>query len=196
MNRHSTHGRVAGRKPLLSRQHKVVHLNFTREHLNKPEAFWVPFPGQMSPKLNYLCTITGAMFGDKSTVYQEKNLLQTVRHGGGNVNSMLSREPWIPRRLCKFFRESGSWNWDRNELCNKTTKSIPVKLLWNGLTEIRFILWIGQSKSGPQSNRNAVSGPEVVSVCWMSHQPLQTSLSSAMNRGQKSPQKCETLVSC
>ncbi|PWA27923.1 hypothetical protein CCH79_00000230 [Gambusia affinis] len=40
INRHGIHGRVARRKPLLSRKNKAARLKFAREHLDKPEAFW------------------------------------------------------------------------------------------------------------------------------------------------------------
>ena len=39
LNSHGIHGRVARRKPLLSKKYKAVCFNFAREHLEKPELF-------------------------------------------------------------------------------------------------------------------------------------------------------------
>lgn len=40
----------------------------------------------MSLKLNYLDTITEGMFGvNQNTAFQQKNLIPTVKHGGGSI---------------------------------------------------------------------------------------------------------------
>lgn len=73
MKRHGIHGKVARRKHLLSS-------TWTNQ---RPSGS--PFSGQMIPPLNYLATITGAMFAEKSTLNEEKNFLPTAKDGDGNV---------------------------------------------------------------------------------------------------------------
>uniref|UniRef100_A0A3Q2CFB6 Tc1-like transposase DDE domain-containing protein n=1 Tax=Cyprinodon variegatus TaxID=28743 RepID=A0A3Q2CFB6_CYPVA len=86
INRHGIHGRVARRKPLLSRKNKAARLKFAREHLDKPEAFWKSILWTDESKIE--------LFGHNhrrhvwrkvNTEFKEKNLLPTVKHGGGNV---------------------------------------------------------------------------------------------------------------
>ena len=61
-NRHDIHGRVARKKPLLSRKNKAARLNFAREHLDKPEAFWKSILWT-DESTRQMVTIKTAMFG-------------------------------------------------------------------------------------------------------------------------------------
>lgn len=86
LKRHDIHGRVARKKPLLSRKNKAARFNFAREHLDKPKAFWKSILWTDESKIelfghNQNCHV----WRKANTAYQEKNLLQTVKQSGGNV---------------------------------------------------------------------------------------------------------------
>uniref|UniRef100_A0AAY5K3S6 Transposase Tc1-like domain-containing protein n=1 Tax=Esox lucius TaxID=8010 RepID=A0AAY5K3S6_ESOLU len=40
LNRHGIHGRVARKKPLMSKKGQTAHLNLAKDHLGKPKGFW------------------------------------------------------------------------------------------------------------------------------------------------------------
>lgn len=64
-------GRVIRRKPLLCRHHKILHLKFANEHINKPDAFKV----QAEVKMELLGRNKA-----KGTEFNEKKLCPTVKH--------------------------------------------------------------------------------------------------------------------
>uniref|UniRef100_A0A671MJC5 Transposase Tc1-like domain-containing protein n=1 Tax=Sinocyclocheilus anshuiensis TaxID=1608454 RepID=A0A671MJC5_9TELE len=39
-NNHVVHGRVARRKPLLSKNNIAAHLQFAKDHVDKPDEYW------------------------------------------------------------------------------------------------------------------------------------------------------------
>ena len=203
LNRHDIHGRVARKKPLLSRKNKAARFNFAREHLDKPEAFWKSILWTDESKIelfghNQNCHV----WRKANTAFQEKNLLPTVKQGGGNVKVWGSFSASGPGRLHIIQGNMNSHAYqqilDQNLLpsvrelklgrkwvlqqdndpkhTSKTTKE------WLKRKRIHTLDWPSQR---PQSYRNGVARPEAGSTCQMSHQPLNW-LSSAKS-GQKSP---------
>lgn len=80
------HGRVMRKKPFLRPQHKKNRLNYAKSHLDKPEAFWNNILWTDETKIE--------LFGHnqkryawrkKNTAFEEKNLLPTVKFGGGSI---------------------------------------------------------------------------------------------------------------
>lgn len=133
VNIYDIHGRVSRIKPLLSRKNKVACLNFGREHLDKPDAFW-------KSKI-YLATITGDMFGEKSTLHIKKKTppesealwwkykslgllfcLQTPGQLQGTMNFQVINK-FLTRISC---HESMSWSWNGNELPRKGSVKVQT----------------------------------------------------------------------
>uniref|UniRef100_A0A3B4TRY4 Transposase Tc1-like domain-containing protein n=1 Tax=Seriola dumerili TaxID=41447 RepID=A0A3B4TRY4_SERDU len=86
LNSHGIHGRVARRKPLLSKKNKAARFNFAKEHLDKPEAFWESILWTDESKVELFGHNQNRHVWRKAnTANEEKNLLPTVKHGGGNV---------------------------------------------------------------------------------------------------------------
>lgn len=86
LNQHGFHGRVARKKPLLTKKNKTARLNFAREHLEKPEAFWKSILWTDESKIELFGHNQNRHVWRKvNTAYHQKNLLPTVKHGGGNV---------------------------------------------------------------------------------------------------------------
>ena len=61
------HGRVARRKPLLRKCHKVSRLQYANQHRDKPQTFCTKSFGVKRPKLSFLATTINTTFGEEST---------------------------------------------------------------------------------------------------------------------------------
>ncbi|KAK3537280.1 hypothetical protein QTP70_006990 [Hemibagrus guttatus] len=86
LGKNGLHGRVPRRKPLLSKKNIKARLSFARKHLDDPQDFWE----------NTLWTDEGniELFGKSvshyvwrksNTAFQKKNIIPTVKYGGGSV---------------------------------------------------------------------------------------------------------------
>uniref|UniRef100_A0A0K8UV17 Transposable element Tc1 transposase n=1 Tax=Bactrocera latifrons TaxID=174628 RepID=A0A0K8UV17_BACLA len=80
------HGRVARRKPYISKVNKEKRFAFAIEHVNKPNSFWENIIFSDESKFNIFGSDGAQKVWRKvNEEFQEKNLLPTVKHGGGNV---------------------------------------------------------------------------------------------------------------
>ena len=79
-------GRLMRKKPFLSVRHKKSRMRYAKAHLDKPEAFWKKILWSDETKME--------LFGQnkrryawrkKHTEFHEKNLLPTVKYGGGSI---------------------------------------------------------------------------------------------------------------
>jgi len=79
-------GRVARKKPLLKKIHKQRWLQFAREHADKPKAFWNQVLWSDETKIK-LFESDGKtwVWHQSGEAYKDKNLVPTVKHGGGSV---------------------------------------------------------------------------------------------------------------
>lgn len=172
LNQNAINGRVARKKHRLSKKYQTAHLNFARDHLDKPEVFWKYILWTNESKIDLVGHNQHCYAWRKSnTVYHQKNLIPTVKHGGGNVKIwgwFSSSEPGR-RHIIKgtlrteVYQEILEQNvrpsvkklsWDENGSSNKTsTQSIQANLPKNGSGEIRFVFCIGQVKV-PQPSLN------------------------------------------
>ena len=86
LNKNGVHGRIARRKPLLSKKNIAAHLKFAKEHIDDPQDFWnnVLWTDESKVELfglNEKCYV----WRKPNTAFEQKNLIPTVKHGGGSV---------------------------------------------------------------------------------------------------------------
>ena len=86
LNNNGVHGRVARRKPLLSKKNIAAHLQFAKDHVDKPEGYWKNVLWTDETKielfgLNEKCYV----WRKENTAFQHKNLIPSVKHGGGSI---------------------------------------------------------------------------------------------------------------
>uniref|UniRef100_A0A9J7ZRY6 Transposase n=1 Tax=Cyprinus carpio carpio TaxID=630221 RepID=A0A9J7ZRY6_CYPCA len=76
LGKNGLHGRVPRRKPLLSKKNIKARLSFARKHLDDPQDFWKNALWTDETKVE--------LFGSNTT-FQKKNIIPTVKYGGGSV---------------------------------------------------------------------------------------------------------------
>ena len=71
------HGRVPRRKPLLTKKNTKARLTFAKKHLDDPQDFW----------RNIIFGRCAACYiwHKNNTAFDKKNIMPTVKHGGGSV---------------------------------------------------------------------------------------------------------------
>ncbi|RXM34592.1 Pleiotrophin [Acipenser ruthenus] len=131
LGKNGIHGRVARRKPLLTKKNMNARLKFAKKHLDDPQEFWnnvlwtdeskVELFGRHGPRY---------VWRKPNTAFHSKNLILTVKHGmvvswfGGLAPRSSTcapeapprdRDPaqWMGLRECKKERKSdcGEWQW-------------------------------------------------------------------------------------
>ncbi|KAK3510736.1 hypothetical protein QTP70_021327 [Hemibagrus guttatus] len=76
LGKNGLHGRVPRQKPLLSKKNIKARLSFARKHLDDPQDFWE----------NTLWTVqTHYVWRKSNPTFQKKNIIPTVKYGGGSV---------------------------------------------------------------------------------------------------------------
>uniref|UniRef100_A0A8C4TBF5 Transposase n=1 Tax=Erpetoichthys calabaricus TaxID=27687 RepID=A0A8C4TBF5_ERPCA len=85
LNNNGVHGRVARRKPLLSKKTLLLVCSLL-DHVDKPQGYWKNVLWTDETKielfgLNEKCYV----WRKENTVFQHKNLMPSVKHGGGSV---------------------------------------------------------------------------------------------------------------
>jgi len=80
------HGRVARRKPYISAINKKKRLEFAKLHVNQPDSFWENVIFSDESKFNIFGHDGPSKVWRKpNEALKEKNLIPTIKHGGGNV---------------------------------------------------------------------------------------------------------------
>lgn len=79
-------GRTARRKPFISKVNKKKRLLFAKEFVNKPESFWKNVIFSDESKFNLFgADGRSKVWRKPKEAFKTKNLLPTVKHGGGSV---------------------------------------------------------------------------------------------------------------
>lgn len=80
------HGRVPRRKPLLTKKNIKARLTFATKHLNDPQDFWenILWTDETKVELFGRC-VSRYIWRKSNTAFQKKNIIPTVKHGGGSV---------------------------------------------------------------------------------------------------------------
>lgn len=86
LNSDGFHGRRPRCKPLLKAGHRKQRLAYAKQHLDKPQAFFNHILWSDETKIE-LFPNKGAsrVWRTKGTAFQDKNIIPTVKHGGGSI---------------------------------------------------------------------------------------------------------------
>lgn len=86
LHKHNMHGRRPRRKPLLQARHKTARLSFAKDHVMKAVSFWDKILWSDETKIN-LFGSDGKQYvwRHPNEEYEDKNLVPTVKHGGGSL---------------------------------------------------------------------------------------------------------------
>ncbi|KAK7576331.1 hypothetical protein V9T40_001250 [Parthenolecanium corni] len=80
------HGRSPRKKPFISEVNRVKRLKFAKEYVNKPSSFWQTVIFSDESKFNLFGSDgRGYVWRKKNSELEAKNLLPTVKFGGGKV---------------------------------------------------------------------------------------------------------------
>lgn len=86
LHKFNLHGRCARRKPLLSKKNMKARLKFARVNVDKDQDFWNNVLWTDESKIELFGHQNrGHVWRKPNTAFQEKNLIPTVKHGGGSV---------------------------------------------------------------------------------------------------------------
>uniref|UniRef100_A0A9J7YNC4 Transposase Tc1-like domain-containing protein n=1 Tax=Cyprinus carpio carpio TaxID=630221 RepID=A0A9J7YNC4_CYPCA len=86
LGKNGLHGRLPRRKPLLSKKNIKAHLSFARKHLDDPQDFWenTMWTDETKVELFGRC-VSHYVWCKSNTAFQKKNIIPTVKYGGGSV---------------------------------------------------------------------------------------------------------------
>lgn len=86
LNEDGLSARVPRKKPLLTKKHKKARLRFAQEHVDKPDGFWANILWTDETKIElYGHMRSWYISRTPKTAFKEKNLVPTVKHGGGSI---------------------------------------------------------------------------------------------------------------
>ncbi|KAK3535010.1 hypothetical protein QTP70_001966 [Hemibagrus guttatus] len=86
LGKNGLHGRVPRRKPLLSKKNIKARLSFARKHLDDPQDFWENTLWTDETKiLLFGRSVSHYVWRKSNTAFQKKNIIPTVKYGGGSV---------------------------------------------------------------------------------------------------------------
>ncbi|KAK3551068.1 hypothetical protein QTP70_011482 [Hemibagrus guttatus] len=86
LGKNGLRGRVPRRKPLLSKKNIKARLSFARKHLDDPQDFWENTLWTDETKIELFGRSVSHYVRRKSnTTFQKKNIIPTVKYGGGSV---------------------------------------------------------------------------------------------------------------
>ncbi|KAI3369578.1 hypothetical protein L3Q82_024389 [Scortum barcoo] len=86
LGKNGLHGRVPRRKPLLSKKNIKARLNFARKHFDDPQDIWenTLWTDKTKVELFGRC-VSHYIWCKSNTAFQKKNIIPTVKYGGGSV---------------------------------------------------------------------------------------------------------------
>lgn len=86
MNNNGLHGRVAVKKPYLSKKHQKSRLDFAKKYLEKPFDYWSNIIWSDETKIELFGhNQQRYIWRKKNTAHVVKNTVPTVKHGGGSI---------------------------------------------------------------------------------------------------------------
>ncbi|KAK3558102.1 hypothetical protein QTP86_009893 [Hemibagrus guttatus] len=86
LGKNGLRGRVPRRKPLLSKKKIKARLSFPRKHLDDPQDFWENTLWTDETKMELFGrSVVHYVWHKSNTTFQKKNIIPTVKYGGGSV---------------------------------------------------------------------------------------------------------------
>ncbi|MBN3290480.1 TCB1 transposase, partial [Polypterus senegalus] len=86
LGKNGLHGRFPRRKPLLSKKNIRARLNFAKKHLNDCQDFWENTLWTDETKVELFGRqMSRYIWRKRNTAFQKKNIIPTVKYGGGSV---------------------------------------------------------------------------------------------------------------
>ncbi len=86
LGKNSIRGRVPRQKPLLTKNNTKAHLTFANKYLGYPQDFWTNILWSYETKLELFGRCVSRYLWHKiNTAFHKKNIIPTVKHGGGSV---------------------------------------------------------------------------------------------------------------
>lgn len=86
MAQNGYHGCKPRRKPLLSKKNVSARLKYAQDHMDKPQAFWDNVLWTDESKIElFSYNHQRYVWRKKNTAFEHKNLVPTVKHGGGSI---------------------------------------------------------------------------------------------------------------
>ncbi len=80
------HGRVPRQKPLLTKKYTKAHLTFAKKYIDYPQDFWANILWTDEKKVSLFGRCVSRYIWRKTnTGLHKKNIIPTVKHGGGSV---------------------------------------------------------------------------------------------------------------
>ena len=86
LGKNGIHGRVPRQKPLLTKKNTKACLTFAKKHLDDPQDFWenILWTDETKVELFGRCA-SRYIWCKTNTAFHKKNIIPTVKHGGGSV---------------------------------------------------------------------------------------------------------------
>ncbi len=162
LGKNGIHGRVPGQKALLTKKSTKARLTFAKKYLDYPQDFWanILWTDETKVELFGRC-VSRYIWRKTNTGFHKKNIIPTVKHGGGSVmvwgcfaasgpgRLAILMEPWILHSIRKSWRRMSSCQFVTSSalgLCSRTmiphTSNPPLS--GSRKTKLRF--WSGQIK--------------------------------------------------
>uniref|UniRef100_A0AAZ3P037 Transposase Tc1-like domain-containing protein n=1 Tax=Oncorhynchus tshawytscha TaxID=74940 RepID=A0AAZ3P037_ONCTS len=86
LNKNGFHGKTPWKKPLLSKKSIAARLKFSKVHLDVPQRYWQNIMWTVETTVELFERNTQHYVErKKGTVHQHKNLIPTVKYGGGSI---------------------------------------------------------------------------------------------------------------
>ncbi|KAK3542759.1 hypothetical protein QTP70_002767 [Hemibagrus guttatus] len=86
LGKNGLRGRVPRQKPLLSKKNIKARLSFARKHLDDPQDFWENTLWTDETKIELFGrSVSHYIWRKSNTAFQKKNIIPTVKYGGGSV---------------------------------------------------------------------------------------------------------------
>ncbi|KAK3527855.1 hypothetical protein QTP86_009412 [Hemibagrus guttatus] len=86
LGKNGLHGRVPTEKTLLSKKNIKARLSFARKHLDDPQDFWENTLWTDKTKIELFGrSVSHYVWSKSNTTFQKKNIIPTVKYGGGSV---------------------------------------------------------------------------------------------------------------
>ncbi len=165
LGKNGIHGRVPRQKPLLTKKNTKAHLTFAKKYLDNQQDFWanILWTDETKVELFGRCVCRKT-----NTAFHKKNIIPTVKHGGGSVMAWgcfaasgpgwlaiidgTMNSAWILHSIRKSWSRMSGHQFVTSSssalgICSKTMiPNTPASPPLNGSRKTKLRFWFGQVK--------------------------------------------------